>query len=588
MKKSLLVSLLCLIGIGSMQTMKAEAQTPEFYAVFESDGVTMTLYYDEYRTSRGGVTEWWNKSIKNDITTVELSVNMKNGCPISTANWFNSFKKLTTINNLAYLNTSKVADMSYMFSGCSALKSLNLQSFYTRNVTNMSHMFANCTALTNLNVYSFDTRNVTDMSYMFSTCAALEELDLSGFTTPRVTNMHCMFYQCYALKTLDLSLFNPISVTDMTSMFASCSALTTIYCGANFSINSPASNGMFTLCNKLVGGNGTKYDSNYKDATYAHPDEEGNPGYFTAVEVENVLYAQLNANEKIMTIYCGNVLESETGITNWWIKYNSVTEKYHVTTIVLDQSVAKARPTSTEGWFYAFGDVTSFQGLEYLNTEDVKDMSNMFTTCISLTSLDVSSFNTANVEDMSYMFSGCLELKSLNISEFNTAKVKNMCGMFSTCLKLESVDVSGFDTENVTDMSNMFFTCSSLGSVNVSSFNVDKVTDMSYMFYGCSSLTEIICNRGWNSSSIYADFMFGMSINLKGGNGFAYALLNPTDNTYAWPDGMDGKPGYFTMTGEGFENIATPTDKARKVIYNGKVYILRNGNTYTLTGTEIK
>lgn len=39
---------------------------------------------------------------------------------------------------------------------------------------------------------------------------------------------------------------------------------------------------MFYYCNALMGGNDTAYSSSNVTAAYAHIDEEGNPGYFTA------------------------------------------------------------------------------------------------------------------------------------------------------------------------------------------------------------------------------------------------------------------------------------------------------------------
>ena len=38
---------------------------------------------------------------------------------------------------------------------------------------------------------------------------------------------------------------------------------------------------MFLGCNNLVGGEGTNYDASHVDASYAHPDNENSPGYFT-------------------------------------------------------------------------------------------------------------------------------------------------------------------------------------------------------------------------------------------------------------------------------------------------------------------
>ena len=43
-----------------------------------------------------------------------------------------------------------------------------------------------------------------------------------------------------------------------------------------------------------------------------------------------------------------------------------------------------------------------------------------------------------------------------------------------------------------------------------------------------------------------------------------------------------------TDAAEGMDAVQTNESTVRKVIYNGKVYILHTGNTYTLTGTEIQ
>lgn len=53
-----------------------------------------------------------------------------------------------------------------------------------------------------------------------------------------------------------------------------------------------------------------------------------------------------------------------------------------------------------------------------IDTSKVKDMSEMFNQCESLTSLDLSSFDTSKVEDMFGMFSYCRQLTSLDLSKF--------------------------------------------------------------------------------------------------------------------------------------------------------------------------
>lgn len=50
---------------------------------------------------------------------------------------FKYFKNLEEIENICNLNTSRIINMSYMFSYCSSLKSLNLSSFSTNKVTTL-------------------------------------------------------------------------------------------------------------------------------------------------------------------------------------------------------------------------------------------------------------------------------------------------------------------------------------------------------------------------------------------------------------------------------------------------------------------
>ena len=185
--------------------------------------------------------------------------------------------------------------------------------------------------------------------------------------------------------------------------------------------------------------------------------------------------------------------------------------------IVFDKSFSTYTPTSLRSFFQSLTKLETITGLEYLNTEKVTvmsnmfyncssltsldvthfntakvtDMSNMFWGCSSLTSLDVTHFNTANVTNMSLMFWGCSSLTSLYLTNFNTAKVTNMRSMFYSCSSLTSLDVTHFNTAEVTNMSNMFSRCSSLTSLDVTHFNTAKVTDMSNMFSSCSSLTSL-------------------------------------------------------------------------------------------------
>lgn len=160
------------------------------------------------------------------------------------------------------------------------------------------------------------------------------------------------------------------------------------------------------------------------------------------------------------------------------------------TKVVFDPSFENAEVKSCYGWFWNFSALKTVTGLEYLKTSNVTNMSEMFATCESLTSLDLSSFETSSVTDMGSMFSNCFKLVSLDLSSFNTSCVTDMSYMFSNCSALKTLDLSSFNItqKGSCDMGNMFFYCSSLTSLVFGQLNTSNVMNMDGMFNGCDDL----------------------------------------------------------------------------------------------------
>ena len=232
---SLLVALLAVTG-----SLPVAAQ--EAYAVLTPDS-TLTFYYDNQRTTHQNYEHiydmpsysWDTPAWAGDYLTPQKNIkhvvfyaSFSRYRPTSTLFWFLCCINLQDIEGIRNLNTENVTDMRGMFSGCKALKSLDLSNFNTQNVTNMSDMFAGCQALTSLNLSNFNTQNVTNMWGMFAGCQALTSLDLSNFNTEKVTIMRGMFSGCEALTSLNVSNFNTQYVTDMYDMFGQCQALTSL------------------------------------------------------------------------------------------------------------------------------------------------------------------------------------------------------------------------------------------------------------------------------------------------------------------------------------------------------------------------
>ena len=381
------------------------------YAVFDGSTRTLTFRYGPskpegaYDLNEGTNSPAWEKQRAN-IEKVVFDASFANARPTSCYKWFWAFNNLAQIEGIEYLNTEKVTNMDWMFSGYSNLPSLDLSNF--------------------------DTRNVTSMRGMFNACKGIGSLDLSNFNTQNVTDMCCMFWGCSELTSLDLTNFDTQNVEDMSAMFIDCSNLTTIYVGDKF-VTTNVSNGanMFAGCKKLKDYTNSKTDHNYANCT---------TGYFTP----GCGYAMFDGVTGTLTFsykgvkpegaYDLNVGENYPG----WYQQASKIKK-----VVFDASFANARPTSCNVWFFNCSNLTTIEGIEYLNTAKVTNMESMFDYCESLKSLDLTKFNTEKVTNMQDMFLLCHALTTIYASDkFVTDQVTYGNNMFYGCEKLNGYDGS--------------------------------------------------------------------------------------------------------------------------------------------------
>ena len=152
---------------------------------------------------------------------------------------------------------------------------------------------------------------------------------------------------------------------------------------------------------------------------------------------------------------------------------------------------------------YLFSSCSSLTSLDLsgCDTSQVTSMHQMFLGCSSLTSLDLSGWDTSQVTSMEAMFFGCSSLISLDLTGWDTSQVTDMMSMFEDCSLLASLDVTGWDTSKVTAMNQMFLRCSSLKQLDLSKWNTSSVTDMSWMFFGCTSLTSLDLT-GWDTANV--------------------------------------------------------------------------------------
>ena len=437
--------LLMLLLLPARMVAQTEASSSKYIATYESSTQTLTFkeFVGETLPSNSVV-------VKDKMTVAHIKRNFGNGTivhivfdksfstytPTSLSRFFRSLTKLETITGLEYLNTVKVTNMSYMFSGCSKLTSLDVTKFNTEKVTVMNSMFSNCSALTSLDVTKFNTGNVTDMNNMFFNCSALASLDVTKFDTRNVTYMDNMFSSCKKLTSLDVTKFNTGNVTDMNNMFYNCSALTSLDVTKFNTAKVTNMSRMFYRCSKLISLDVTKFNTaNVRDMSY-------------------------------MFYNCSKL--TSLNVTN----FNT------------------AKVTDMRYMFYGCSSLTSLDVTKF-NTEKVTNMSYMFYNCSELISLNVTNFNTAKVTDMRYMFYGCKALTSLDITNFNTENVTNMSFMFSGCSALTTIYTTDkFVIDKVTNGSYMFENCT-----NLKDYGPNK-TDHTYANYTTGYFSKLVGKNG--------------------------------------------------------------------------------------------
>ena len=235
----------------------------QVYTEFVEETGTLTYYYDSQMASRTGITELYDPVGNPDAVR-----------------FTGYYKKVTKAVIDPSMKDAPLTSMYSMFFG-----GINNETFAFQALWKMTEI----KGMENLN-----TADVTSMDYMFEACNALQTVDVNSFDISKVTQMDFMFGDCYEL--------------------------TTIYCSKDWSITSASSDNMFGACRKLVGGNGTAFDSNVTNATYARPDGgTASPGYFTAGVVGDVngdKVVNFTDAQSILTLMANENYESSADVNN--------------------------------------------------------------------------------------------------------------------------------------------------------------------------------------------------------------------------------------------------------------------------------
>lgn len=626
-------------------TVYIAAKTPDAVIKFNEDS--------GYMFSNGSTSSAFSK-----VTSIEVkdSVTIDTSKTTAFNEMFKGCKSLTSASLQTFIDkfdTSSATNMCAMFGSTSSVTTLNVSKFDTSNVTDMSWMFEQNSSLTSITFGGlFTTENVAGttrnggMAGMFTGCTAIKELDLTTFDTANVGSMHQMFSNCSSLEKIYAS--SKFVTTGLktnvdgsnTSTFSNCTNLvggsgttfdsnntTAAYAKIDGGTSSPgyftqtknititldANGGTFTdgTTTKTYTGEGsvtltlnetptkkserfscwstsstgastaTEYSSRavivlYDDTTlYA---KYGEVQLKTGSEIYSSISTYSQTATKIKFAKKASVPSGSTDIGALDSTGNGDIEGYYDSTnnvlyIALADDLEKIKFNADSSHMFSNGNATTsaFSAITAIEVENgvtidtsgVTNFGEMFKFNQSLTNAGLQSFinkfDTSSATNMCAMFgTRSSSLTSLDLSNFNTANVTDMSWIFEQNPALTSIKFgSKFTTANVAGearnvgMAGMFVGCSALTELDLSNFDTSKVGSMLNMFQNCSSLQTIYVSDKFVTSGLALSTvtdagtdMFDGCTNLKGGNGTEYST-SYKDYTYAVID-TDTTPGYFT------------------------------------------
>ena len=453
-----------------------------------------------------------------------------------------------------------ITNLSAIFNSCTNFNSPNVSNWVTTNVTTMYTMFESASSF-NQPLNTWNTVAVENMSQMFQSASSFNQ-PLNTWNTAAVENMENMFRDATSFNqplTTDGDKWNVSSVVNFSSMFLNASAF-------NQNIGSWQLDSATSLRNMLTdsGLSPTNY-SNLLDGwaayaltnpstfptglilgatplTYTAAGQAGrntltdpviDGGFGWAINDGGV---ELPLDLVFTNIPAGFTLTLPiTGGSISSINWGPVTLTDGVTTYVY--ATSGTYTVSITGTGYAFNYDTGIgSGQAYLTEctnfgTGLTSGERMFFNCQNLTSVPATL--PAAMTNLSNMFNSCSSFNSPNVSSWDTQFVTRMVSMFIAATSFNQ-PLNTWNTAAVENMAVMFYFATSFNQ-NIGSWHLDSATN----------LNNMLVNSGLSPTN-YTNLLNGWA---------AYALTNPS----TFPTGLilGATPLTYTAAGQAGRNTLT-------------------------------
>ena len=293
--------------------------------------------------------------------------------------------------------------------------------------------------------------------------------------------------------------------------------------------SSSFSGGTITLKNQKIGS---------PDMTVSKPADYS---YTVQIPAPQPTEAYAVYNNEALTFYYDNRKNSREGIPFEVQNMNQYPGWYPIwfypgaiKKVVFDPSFSTFHPTSTYGWFCQFTELTEIVGINYLNTDEVTDMSFMFMHCLKLSSIDLSHFNTSKVTSMKQMFESCELLSNIDVSSFKTSNVNNFERLFGNCPNLNKITLgSSFLSHETANCDNIFNNSPNLKTIAFTGDIPSSINSKFFVGVGTADSPATLDvpeeYRDHYAAKMNGNKFFGGYFTLSGG-------VNPVDDIISFAD----------------------------------------------------
>ena len=393
---------------------------------WDEQTITSVYFGDQVSNSPTNENPQWNpdySSFLHQVKRVVFDRSFAYVRPKSLYGWFYGLNQLTTVEGIEHLNTSEVTAMDLMFYACNSLTELDLTNFDVSNVKSATNMFRYCNNLQT--IVCPQAWNIENSQFMFDGCNRLEgavKYD-SRYIDGSMANPENGYF----------SLISPVTIADeaaawMDADVQKCKKGLTVTlrpikpCVLN-SVTVKGTNSGTEIATTAVGDGTFSFTmpgepvvaslSIVPQCLYSFDDETiyYQKGPYTGDD-DGAEFTFDNKSYRVL-INGSEVFSDDSQIASLnlrilWYRLQDILLKK----AVFDKSFADVKPV-THLSFSGQKNLTTIEGIEYYNTSECSNLSLMFLDCVSLTTLDLSSWDASKFSDISDMFNGCTSLTTI-------------------------------------------------------------------------------------------------------------------------------------------------------------------------------